>query len=506
MVKRILSAVLATAIALGTLTGCGKQSSEINGDTTELTLHMHFFGYCVYDENWPIFKKAAELTGVTLKGTASESISDSSQAWNTMVASKTLPDIIHGTSSQLNELGKMGGMIPLEDLIDKYCPNIKKFFEEYPPAKAEATASDGHIYYIPGSLSGVDKEAVTSKGFFIRTDWLEKLGLKEPKTVDEMYKVLTAFKTQDPNGNGQQDEIPYFVRQEGITDLLQLFDAYYGWHELKDGTVSYGRTEESYKEAMKQLAKWYKEGLIDKEIYSRGGQARQQLLSQDLGGMTHDWISSTSKYGETYNIGWKTMLPPADINGVVKEVRSRSTLHGEGWGISKDNKHIETTMKYFDFWMSQVGRDLNAFGVEGVHYNVINGEKIFTDEVLNAQDGVPTYMRNQGQVEIGTVGSIQAEYQGMCEEGKRGFDLYEDAGIVLPEGVGVSFTDEEQTEKASMVTDIETYVKEMEQKWLFGIEDVDATWDTYIKTIKDMGYDRVLELYNIAHKRHLENQ
>lgn len=505
MLKKVLATGLALAVSASALTGCGgKKETAATEDAKELTMFMHFFGICVYNENWPIFKKAAEITGVTLKGVASESNSSSDQAWTTMMASKPLPDIIHGTSKNLDDLGRMGGLIPLEDLIDKYAPNIKKLFEEHPEARNQALCSDGHIYFIPGSLSGIDQEAVTSKGFFIRTDWLKKLGLEAPKTVDEMYTVLKAFKEKDPNGNGQADEIPYFVRQEGVTDLFQLFGAYYSWHDNKDGTVSYGRVDEEYKNAIRELAKWYKEGLIDKEIYSRGTQARQQLLSQDNGGMTHDWISSTAKMGETYNIGWDVILPPADVNGVVKEVRSRSPFHGLGWGISKDNKHIEQTMKYFDFWMSEEGRTLNSFGVEGIHYNVVDGKKVFTDEVLNSADGVPTYMRNQGQVEIGTIGSIDAEYQGMTEAGKKGFDLYQNSGVVRAEGIDVSFTEEENEKRASIISNIDTYVSEMEQKWILGTSNVDADWDTYVKTIKDFGYDELYKIYNTAHKRALK--
>jgi putative aldouronate transport system substrate-binding protein len=86
-----------------------------------------------------------------------------------MVAGK-LPDIIHNTRGKLSNLADDGGLIPLEDLIEKHAPNIKKFFEDCPEAKTLATAKDGHIYFIPGSLSGIEDEALPSKGFFIRTD------------------------------------------------------------------------------------------------------------------------------------------------------------------------------------------------------------------------------------------------------------------------------------------------------------------------------------------------
>lgn len=504
--KKFLSLILALAVSVTALTGCGQKSVKIEGDTDELTIFLHYFGYCVFNDDWPIFQKAAELTGVKLHGTASESISDSSQAWNTMLASKELPDIIAGAHEKLEELGEMGGLIPLEDLIDKYAPNIKKFLEDCPEAKLAATSSDGHIYYIPGSLSGIDKEALTSKAWFIRKDWLDKLGLEVPKTVDELHDVLVAFKTQDPNGNGKADEIPYFNRQEGIQDLFQLFGAEYFWMEMPDGTVANGRVQESYRTAVREIAKWYKEGLIDTEIYSRGQQTREQLLSQNLGGCTHDWVSSTGKYQDLYKdsvegLDWQGMAPPADSNGNVKEVCSRNILHGEGWGISKDNKYVETTMKYFDFWMSDVGRTLIAYGVEGVHYTEVDGKKVFTDLVLNASEGVPTFMRNQGQVEIGTVGSIDAEYAGMNEVSQKTFMMYEENGYPRKSLSISGFTAEEDDEIGTIGTDIRTYMDEMTQKWILGTSDVDADWDKYIETINNFGYEKWKKIYNDVYKR-----
>ena len=505
--NKLLKKGIALLIVLLMLTSCGGGGGKTSdADGEELTFFLHLFGYCVYSEKMPIFQKAAELTGVTLKGTASETISDSDQAWNTMVASKPLPDIIDGPKSKLMSLAENGGLIPLDDLIEKYAPNVKKFFEECPEAKSVASGEDGHIYYIPGSLSGIDRDALPSKGWFIRKDWLEKLGLEEPKTLDEMYEVLKAFKTKDPNGNGKQDEVPYFNRQEGIPDLYQLFGAENRWYVNDAGKLVNGKTEEAFRDAVREMAKWYKEGLIDTEIYSRGQQSREQLLSADVGGCTHDWFSSTGKYNDMYNktipgFRFEAMMPPADKNGVVKEVRSRGILHGEGWGISKDNKKLETTMKYFDFWMSDVGRELLAFGVEGVHYTVVNGEKQFTEEVLNAEGGVPTYMRNQGQIEIGSVGNIAAEVAGMNEISKEGFMMYDESGVVVPEFSFPELTKEESDKTTDIASNINTYISEMEQKWILGTSDVDKDWDTYIKKINDMGYQTLLDVYNEAYKR-----
>ncbi|MBQ6907459.1 MAG: extracellular solute-binding protein [Clostridia bacterium] len=295
-IKRVLAAILAATLSLGVLTSCGKDKVKpVSEDGLELTIFMHFFNYCVYNDEWPIFKKAAELTGVTLKGTASETVSDSSQAFNTMLASQTLPDIIHSSFTNLNEIGEEGALIPLEDLIDEYAPNIKKMFEKYPQLKKRATASDGHIYYIPGSTSGLEADALPSLGWFIRQDWLDKLGLKQPTTIEELEAVWTAFRNNDPNGNGIQDEVPFFSRVGGLSSLFHLFKTDESGYMLdeKTGKIVYAPITPEFKTAVKKIAEWYKNGLIDEEVFTRGGQCREQLLGGNLGGSTHDWFSST---------------------------------------------------------------------------------------------------------------------------------------------------------------------------------------------------------------------
>ena len=502
--KRILAAILATVLSAGALTGCGGKQVATEGN--ELSIFMHFFGYCVYDEEWPIFKKAEELTGVKLRGIASETVSDSAQAYNTMLVSNKLPDIIHYTTPALERLATDGGLMELTDLIEEHAPNIKKYFEEYPSAKAEVEL-DGKIYYITGSNAGLERggKPAVQKGWFIRTDWLKKLGLEVPKNLDEFYKVMKAFKEQDPNGNGTADEIPMFERQEGITSYLQLFGADNEWTLNDKDEMVHGKTQEAYKFAMKELQKWYKEGIIDPEIFTRGQQSREQLLGQNIGGLTHDWFSSTSafndKYAETIpGFEFMPMDPPADANGVVKEVTTRPEFHGLSWGISKDCEDPVTAIKYLDFWLSDEGKELISFGVEGIHHEKVDGKPVFTEEVLKSDSGVPTHMRNQGQVEIGSILAIDAEIAGMNEIGKAGFERYIENQWAVP-NIKRTFTTDESVEMGKIMANVDTYMKEMQQKWIMGEADVDATWDEYLKTIDTFNYERAREIQNIAYKR-----
>ena len=505
--KRILALVLAIAMLLPVMAGCGPKKSGpvVEGEELELSIFFHIFSYCVFDDEWPIFVEAAKRTGVKLHGTAVETVSSSAQAFSTMLADATLPDIIGYEGKDLKKAGMDGALIPLEDLIKEYAPNIQKLLDESPEFRAEATAADGHIYHIPSTSANPADGVSPSLGWFIRTDWLDKLGLEVPKTVDELYNVYTAFKTQDPNGNGKADEIPYFTRNGYISDLFQLWNARNAF-DVKDGKFVAGHISDETKTALINLQKWYKEGLIDQEVYSRGGQAREQLLSSDLGGSTHDWFSSTGSYNVTFpnlNNSFETMAPPADINGVVKETEGSSPVMTLGWGISKDNKHPVETMKYFDFWFTEEGSALGNCGIEGVHYNVVDGEKVFTDEVINADGGAPGFLRNLGAAEWGKLGTTEALLATMHEIPKKGYVEYIENKWIQPQVPVLTFNEEEQKVRDKYLTSISTFVSEAEQKWVLGKGDIEAEWDKYVSDLKAMGLDEVLAVYNSAYDRYL---
>ena len=274
------------------------------------------------------------------------------------------------------------------------------------------------------------------------------------------------------------------------------------WFLNDKGEYVHGKIQEEYKNAMKTLQKWYAEGLIDPEIYTRGQQSREQLLGQNIGGLTHDWFSSTAAFNDKYTesipgFGFMPMTPPADVYGRVKEVTTRPTFHGMAWGLSKDCKDPVAAIKYLDFWLSDEGKQLISYGVEGVHYNMVDGKPVFSDLVLNAETGVPTFMRNQGQVEIGSILAIDAEMMGMNEIGRKGFEEYIENGYAV-EKASFSLTTDESVEIGKIMTNTDTYMKEMKQKWIMGEADIDATWDEYIATIEGMDYQRAKKIYNDA--------
>ena len=179
------------------------------------------------------------------------------------------------------DYGTEGVLIPLEDLIDKYAPNIKKILDENPQVRRMATAPDGHIYSIPWFEDQAHFQYRNT--FLLNKTWLDKLGLEVPTTPDELIAVLKAFKEQDPNGNGEADEIPSTFRHNTTTNgYYELFgafglaDALTGF-SVEDKKVVFEPAIPEYKMAIAFLNRLYEEGLLDQESFT---QDAKQMLSR----------------------------------------------------------------------------------------------------------------------------------------------------------------------------------------------------------------------------------
>ena len=153
------------------------------------------------------------------------------------------------------------------------------------PAYARALKTDGgKIYYLPHFLA-----VKTNNTFLLRQDWLDKLGLKQPQTPDEMYNVLKAFKEKDPNGNGKVDEIPFTTRNKkvGLNGFIEPFGV--SLEEdfiVENGKVGFTYTNPKLKDALAYLNKLYKDKLIDSEYATNDTKIWDQRLSTEVSGMT----------------------------------------------------------------------------------------------------------------------------------------------------------------------------------------------------------------------------
>lgn len=486
----------------------GADHLRISETPLTLTLFYPFGPNGAPKGDMPVWKATESITNVKMKNVASESITDAKQSLNTMLASAKLPDIIQGGLANTTPLLSQGVYIPLNDLIEKHGPNIKRFLDDYPEAVNAGVGPDGKIYLITGTLGGEPGQTLPSMGFYIRKDWLDKLGLPIPANIEEYKKALYAFREKDPNGNGKKDEVPYFSRSNGIDYLLQLFDAEASWYVGDQSKVYYGKATKEYKAALQELAQWYKAGVIDPEIYTRGSQARQFLLGNNLGGATMDWFASTGSIADearanVQGLTFAVIAPPADTKGKVKQTYGRAPIHGAAWGISKDSKNPVAAIEYMDFFFSEKGHRLMANGIQDQDYVLENGKPAPTRQAMSSPAGLPNYLRSIGAgYEIGRRGDVNIEIASMNQETAAGFSLYSGSNWIRPQFPNLVFTEEERAIIDENMTNIKAKIDEYEQRCLTGAQEVAATWDSHMAALNDMNLAKVSEAYNKAYARY----
>lgn len=498
------------------LAGCGDKETSNSTEVPKeklMTIHFHYSNSKTWLDNSPVAEALTRETGIHLKNVAPVSATNSAETINLLMASGELPDIVAGQNVKeiFNKYGMEGAFIPLNDLIDKYAPNIKKVIEENPEVKNAIVAPDGKIYYIPYVPDGI-----VAKGWFIRQDWLDKLGLETPKTVDELHEVMIAFRDRDPNGNGLKDEIPFFTREIQGWEVLRLANLFgarvsgsdrtFGDFYVENGKIKHGFVQPEFKYGVQNIAKWYSEKLIDPEIFTRGRKAREILFGTDQGGMTRDWFVSTLALNKIFKekiegFNLVAMNPPKDVNGIQWEESVRSKVKPDGWAITANNKSPEDTIKYFDFIFGEKGKRITNFGIEGMQYEIIDNKPKFLPVVFNSGMAPLDYLKSIGaQVPIGFMQDYEAEKALTTEDIVKQMDDY--AKFTQPGFPGVTMTSEEKKVFDKYWSSLYPYMQERVQKWILGSEPLnDETWNNYLQNIDSLGFNEVIEVMQSAWDR-----
>jgi len=182
---------------------------------------------------------------------------------NAIMASGDLPDLLtSGNASWFVNYVNQKALMPLNELIDKYGPDLKK---NIPQEAWEQVTIDGNIYAVP-SLNEASGNGIV----YARKDWLDRLGLQPPKTLDEYYNVMKAFVERDPDGNNKNDTLGFSLK-ERLSGAEVFFGAFgtqiynNNWY-VRDGKLVNGSILPETKDALAYLAKLYQDKLLDQEF------------------------------------------------------------------------------------------------------------------------------------------------------------------------------------------------------------------------------------------------
>lgn len=446
----------------------------------------------------------------------------------------TLPDAFFGagiSTSEAVRYGDMGLLMPIDDLIEKYNPEMQKMLAQVPGARDLMRTPSGKTYQFP-SISHCYHCFYPHK-YWVNTKWLENLQLSVPTTTDEFYDMLVAFRDKDPNQNGLQDEIPMTAAQTSWSSWPRywimnafVYEDPYNHIFVKDEKISFTPADPRYKEGLAFLAKLYAEGLMDKEAYTQDMEMMvQKFKNQDIaivgGAPCMHYLALVGVDGDRPN-EYDVLPPLKGPEGYASTYYSPVGMDLGKFVISADCKKPEVLARWIDYFYTEEGLLSQKYGVENQewYHPAADSGQMGHGEGLDPAPARFNWMPGKAWTE--TLQNVTLNQQGPIWEPRsfRGAWTSDPASPLEPRLVAatkkyegfeqterydglIMLTLEETEEIAPLQEQLFRYVDEFAANVITGKANLDAEWDNYLSELKNLGVDRFVEIRQGAYNRYL---
>jgi len=477
----------------------------------------------------PIQKELEKLANVKIEWeTATPGDNFDTLVRTRFASGSDIPDIVFSgafSNTEAINLVKNGIIIPLEELIDKVAPNIKKiYYETKPNALKYTKASDGHLYWI-GYFDGDAMTNVQSCPT-IRKDWLDAVGItKIPETTDEFYNAIKTMYEKDPNGNKKKDEVIIGGCIRDISDAFGVKNltssSQRSFYEDENGQIKNAWTADETKEYISYISKIFKEGLIDPEAFTMSSsETKAKLLQNKCSATFEDGLYKAGMMNKdcdknglkgAYYVSTLPLKGPQGQQGVLANM---DLPQGKCF-ITKNCKDPEAAMRFLDVCMSPEGFNMLKYGVENIDWTMgTDGNPVITEKFKENMEADKNYLQKQGGCLYSSLPKVcpdtnadqtvdswqtwQLEYTPEREWVKKIAEASEKCKYYgFQEGVA---TEEEQQEIDSASKELWTYMDEMAVKFVMGKEPLE-NWDKYVVKCNELGLDKAIGAYQKMNDR-----
>lgn len=325
---------------------------------------------------------------------------------NALIASKDLPQIIYmlangNKNSGLVNALRSGMFWEIGPYLKDY-PNLSKISDDL----LKQSAVDGKIY-------GLFKAFPQARdGIVIRKDWLDTLQLQEPKTIDELIKVMEAFTLQDPDKNGKNDT--YAVGSATGINGFNSFVLYYGgpnqWG-VQEGKITPSFLTDAYKKTLDLYRGFYQKNIINQDFPSITSDF--ELFNKGKSGIFFGPLDDVqSRFADLYKSNPEAKL---DVLSLIEgpagaRIPTRGVLPPQFLFPKtsiKSEEQLKQILGYMDKLSDAQAQNLLKWGIEGVHYKLENGEAVRTDAQKFTQDVSQLDFLQYTEYEAATPGTLE---------------------------------------------------------------------------------------------------
>ncbi len=529
MRKRTLALALSAVLCIG-LAGC-KDKKETAGESATLTywvaMPSYFSSSGMTFNELPMYKEYEKRVGIDVEFTHPP-MGQEAEKFNLMIASGNLTDIVEYDwtkySGGISKAVSDGTVIAIDDFIKDSAPNLYKLVTDNDDVRRGATTSDGHYYGFP--KINLDKEnlTITSGGLWLRKDWLDKVNMEVPETIDEWDSVLRAFKDKLGVNAPLALRVDMFQGVEGhFNNAFNIGMTYY----VENGKVKYAPLEKSYEDFIGTFAKWYKDGLLDREFAVLTKDAITTQVKDNKTGAFWAYIGNgvgPILEAKKDDPSFKLVSAPYPVKekGDTSCYIGRSAVVAPNYAcITKRCKDPKTAAKWIDYCYGKDGAILYRYGIEGETYEMVNGFPQYTELITNNPDGLSTfeawsrYARGYAS-EIGCMpllGTAQQRADAAAESRRKNYtyqeqlDAYDNFNknaknrlkTILP---ALEYDADVADEVTGIKFEVETYVIENITRFISGDRPM-SEWSSFIKELKSLKVDTLLEHMQNAYESYL---
>ena len=563
--KRVLYLIMASIMLLSLAVGCGTANEPVDdvtppaktdtpavAETTEVEEVLEPITFTMYsvetdaypdtDFNSPVAKEITAKTGVTLKIENAISSDAGKQKLSLMAAAGDYPDLVYG-KGDLNILKNVNAVVKMDEMIEKFAPNLKAFYGEDDIKRLRWSLEDPGIYYIGGKEVGQENMEPNS-GFQLQLSAVKELGFPKVRTLQDFENVIKTYYEAHPTTADGQKTIPLSLLADDWRFMISISNpANFATGNSDDGewyvnpqTLECVRhlTREEVKEYFRWVNHMNAIGLLDDDSFvQKYDQYKAKIASGRVIGLVDArWeidepITALKKDGKDESAyGYF----PVTVNESVKYADFQSAGYLGGWGlaITTNCADPERAIKFFDWMCTEEAQILTHWGVEGEHYTVENGKRTLKPEILEMRNADPAWQQTTGikkyMYPFPTYGNAVKDSSGQYYEAFDTLDVIIERQSAIENEVLAAYGVRAWKELYPQASDFP--VKSYGAAWLVNIEDTewkaaddkilklgykmipqailadpskfDAKWDEYQKALKDAGLDEVSATFTKA--------
>jgi ABC-type glycerol-3-phosphate transport system substrate-binding protein len=327
---------------------------------------------------------------------------------------------------------------------------------------------------------------------YVRQDWIDEIGIDmppmdEPQTMDEFRDMLAAFVDADPEGTNPTGLVAF--SDWWYRHLMLPFTGVYGWGTYNGETI-HQYAHPGYRDAFEYFADLYADGLIDPEIATTNRTVAEEKFHT---GRAAALLGHSATNYRKANLlqPMRERFPDAEIRLLLwpagphgPALKGRIPFFGSTM-MSPDIEEAKLVriLEIMDYILSPEGRDLMWYGLEGIHHEVQDGEKVKNDDVVNEQWGA-----HQHTLGIWVNGGLKQRAVEVDPQTQLAFAFNAEHQLVNPL----------QLWTGQMKDELRSQVDEVHQRWWFefvlGDRDVDEDWDVYVQELNRAGLEELTEL------------